>query len=247
MQLQFLTWPDVEAYLKHSQGIILPIGSNEQHGPNGLIGTDSLCADAIARAAGENLEAVVAPPLAVGMAEHHMAFPGTITLRPSTLLSVIVDCVLSLSSHGFRRFLFINGHGGNTPTLKAAVSEIYGEVRRQKKDGDPDIRCEMINWYETEPVRKLREELFGDREGSHATPSEIAITHHLYPDHIRTAKVDTLLAPGGPFHSASDLRSRYPDGSIGSDSSLATIENGALLFNAAVDGISKAYAEFLKP
>jgi creatinine amidohydrolase len=50
MLLQHQTWQEVETYLTQSKGIILPIGSTEQHGPNGLIGTDAICAEVIARA-----------------------------------------------------------------------------------------------------------------------------------------------------------------------------------------------------
>jgi creatinine amidohydrolase len=57
------TWQEVEAYLQKSQGIILPIGSTEQHGPTGLIGTDAICAEAIARGVGEITEAMVAPTI----------------------------------------------------------------------------------------------------------------------------------------------------------------------------------------
>jgi creatinine amidohydrolase len=125
MQLQLQTWQEVEAYLRSSRGIILPIGSTEQHGPIGLIGTDTICAEVIARGVGEATGALVAPTIAVGMAQHHMGFAGSMTLRPSTLIAVLQDMVESLVRHGFERFYFLNGHGGNIATLAAAFSEIY--------------------------------------------------------------------------------------------------------------------------
>lgn len=64
MLLQLCTWPEVEAYLTRSRGVIVPIGSTEQHGPTGLIGTDALCAEVIARGAGVAAGTLVGPTLA---------------------------------------------------------------------------------------------------------------------------------------------------------------------------------------
>ena len=93
MKLHLSTWPEVEAYLLRSQGIIFPIGSTEQHGPTGLIGTDAICAETIATGVGEQTGSLVAPTINVGMALHHTAFPGSISLRPSTLIALIQDSV----------------------------------------------------------------------------------------------------------------------------------------------------------
>ena len=82
MQLQLKTWQFVEDYLKSKTGIIIPIGSTEQHGPTGLIGTDALTAEMIGRGVGEKVGALVAPTISVGMAQHHLDFAGSMTLGP---------------------------------------------------------------------------------------------------------------------------------------------------------------------
>jgi creatinine amidohydrolase len=141
MQLQLQTWQEIEAYLQTSRGIILPIGSTEQHGPTGLIGTDAICAEVIARGVGETAGALVGPTIAVGMAQHHLGFAGSMTLRPSTLIAVLKDMVDSLAVHGFERFYFLNGHGGNIATLAAAFSEIYATRSLGGADNTPPIKC----------------------------------------------------------------------------------------------------------
>ena len=128
MRLHLSTWQEIEAYLQESDSIIIPIGSTEQHGPNGLIGTDAICAEKIAQGVGEKTNAIVTPTINVGMALHHTAFPGTISLRPTTLILYIQDYIISLAKAGFRKFFFINGHGGNIATLKAAFSQTYDHL-----------------------------------------------------------------------------------------------------------------------
>jgi creatinine amidohydrolase len=245
MLLHLRTWSEVDNYLKKSRGIILPIGSTEQHGPNGLIGTDAICAEAVARGVGEKADALVAPTIAVGMAQHHLGFSGSMTLRPSTLIAVIQDMVQSLARHGFERFYFINGHGGNIATVTAAFSEIYAERSLERGSNAPSLKCKLRNWWESEKVRALSKELYGDAEGSHATPSEVAMTQHVYPDAIKHARLDPPVAPKGEFADAEDYRRTFPDGRIGSNPGLATPEAGKRFLDAAVVDIVEDYKRFV--
>ncbi|HWK44761.1 MAG TPA: creatininase family protein [Stellaceae bacterium] len=254
MLLHHATWKEVETRLAVDQGIILPIGSTEQHGPNGLVGTDAICAEVIARGVGEAVDALVAPTISVGMAVHHMDFAGSMTLRPSTLIALVGDMVLSLARHGFRRFFFVNGHGGNIATMQAAFYEIYaaaegiglasdGRAGSNRPPATP--RCVLHNWYDARGVRAISAELYAGREGSHATPSEVAVTQWAYPETIKTVPLDPPVAPSGRFFGAEDFRRRFPDGRIGSDPSLATPEAGKRLYDASVADLAQTYREFL--
>lgn len=246
MLLHHCTWPEVEARLARDTGIIIPIGSTEQHGPTGLIGTDALCAEVVAKGVGEAADALVAPTISVGMAQHHLGFPGSMTLRPSTLIAVVRDIVQSLARHGFTRIYFINGHGGNVATFTAAFSEIHAD---SSLDGDrrdaPGLRCRLKNWYESPSVRQLSRELYGNAEGSHATPSEVALTQYAFPDSIKSAEMSPTIAPSGPIHDARDYRRRFPDGRIGSNPALATPEDGRRLYEGAVADLTADYRTFL--
>ena len=132
MRLAQSTYPEVGDYLKRSRGIIIPTGSTEQHSPQGVMGTDHIDAETISWRTGEIASAMVGPTITVGISDHHMTFPGSITLKPSTYIAVIRDYIMSLLAHGFDRFYVLNGHGGNTATLSRFIHHIVviegGEV-----------------------------------------------------------------------------------------------------------------------
>lgn len=245
MLLQLATWQEVDTYLQRSRAIIIPIGSTEQHGPNGMVGTDAICPEVIARGVSEKIDALVAPTLSIGMAQHHLGFAGSISLRPTTLIAVVRDVVQSLERHGFERCYFLNGHGGNVATVTAAFSEIYAE---RSFDGagqnQPGVRCKLSNWYMAPGVQRLSRELFAGQEGSHATPSEVSLTFFAHPEHVKSAPMTPQQAPTGPILDAADYRTRFPDGRIGSNPALASVEAGRRLYEAAVEDVCAEFRSF---
>lgn len=246
MNMQLSTWQEVEKYLQTSTGIIIPIGSTEQHGPNGLIGTDALCAEIVARGVAEKTGAMVAPVVSVGMAQHHLGFPGSITLKPSTLIAVICDMVNSLARHGFDRFYFLNGHGGNIATVTAAFSELYASSSLGVASPDrPSLRLRLRNWYVGERMKQTSRTLFGDQEGSHATPSEVSLTYFAYPDAVKSVPMTPAVAPHGEIRDAASYRTSFPDGRIGSNPALASVEAGEKVYMAAVEDTVLDYRAFV--
>ena len=246
MQLHQASWPEIDAYLAKSKGIVVPIGSTEQHGPNGLLGTDAICPEVIAKRAGDEAGFLVGPTFNVGQAQHHMAFAGTITLRPSTMIAAMVDWTASLTRHGFEKIYWFNGHGGNIATINAAFAEIYGEWSLKRAGGNAaPVRCNLRNWWELPGVERLCKELFPVGEGSHATASEVSVTYAAYPDSIKRVEMSPKIAPTGPILDADDYRRRFPDGRIGSDPSQATPEKGEAIIAAAARALISDYESFL--
>jgi creatinine amidohydrolase len=245
MQLHQSSWPEIENYLATSKAILIPIGSTEQHGPNGLLGTDALCPEIIARHAGDEAGILVAPTFNVGQAQHHMAFPGTITLKPSTMIAAMLDWAQSLTHHGFTRLYWLNGHGGNIATINAAFSEIYHGISfAGGRRNHPPVRCTLRNWWELDGVQEVIQELFPVGEGHHATASEVSVTYFGYPESQKRVTMTPKIAPTGPIMDAEDYRRRFPDGRIGSDPSQATVEAGGKIVAAAVKELVREFASF---
>ena len=241
MQLALSTWQEVESYLTHSTGIIIPIGSTEQHGPNGLIGTDAICPTKIAAGIAEIEDILIAPTINYGMSLHHMAFTGTITLKPATLMRVVYDVVDSLYHHGFTHFYFLNGHGGNIAPVTSAFSDIYAGL----SGAAVPPRCRLANWWRDDSIAALAEELYHGAEGHHATVSEVALSYYAYPDAVKQVAMTPDIAPSGDIYDAASFRRSFPDGRIGSNPSLARVEDGERFFHLAVDSLLKDYRKFI--
>lgn len=254
MELHLSTWPEVETYLQCCGGIILPLGSTEQHGPNGLIGTDALCASEIAKAAGDAAGVMVAPTLSYGVAPFNLGFAGTISLRASTFTAMLLDCLKSLMRHGFTHIYCLNGHGGNIGPAQSAFADLYAE-HAYGRSSDPVPKCRLVSWWQYPRTDQLRKRLYADAEGIHATPSEVAMTQHIWPEHSHRIALPEVprLSPtqlrqlGGDAHfDAESHRRSYPDGRIGSSPDLATPEDGRELLAQAAKEAAADFLAFLE-
>jgi creatinine amidohydrolase len=229
------TWPEIDDYLKNtSQTVIFPVGSTEQHGPTGILGIDYLTSQSIAHQVGEKLGLYVLPPLAFGMAQHHLAFPGTLSLRPSTYLLVIQDLISSLTVHGVKKIWFINGHGGNIAPLTTAFCEYL--------DRHQSVDLQLINWWHLPEVTEYEREVFKDQNGFHATCGEISLTQFTHPQ-AYTREVPKDLKPGPqktrwPL-SPEECRKLFPQGHMGGLPTLANAEYGQKIFQLAVEACAK--------
>jgi creatinine amidohydrolase len=239
MRLDMMTWEEVAAYLTRHDAAILPVGSTEQHGPIGLIGTDALCATAVAEGLGDRAGAIVLPPVAYTPAPFNMAFPGTVSVSEATFGALLGDIVTALATQGFRRLYVVNGHGANLAPLQALALRA------------PLDLC-IRSWWAYPRTNALRQQLYGDWEGMHATPSEIAITQavHRRVDRAPLPAPEALdaafrAAHAGDRHGPPDEhRARFPCGRVGSWSELARPEHGADLLALAIDEAVEDYRAF---
>jgi creatinine amidohydrolase len=137
MRFEDLNWMDVENYLKTDDRLMLVTGACEQHGYLSLL-TDAKIPMAMATAASQQSGVLVGPALNFGISPYFARYPGTISLRAQTYLSVVADIVRSLHAQGFRRLLFVNGHGGNEPA-RGVLSELVNEL--------PGLKVGWYSWW----------------------------------------------------------------------------------------------------
>lgn len=240
MRLIEMNWPEVEAYLKKDNRIILPIGSTEQHGPRAPLGTDHRIVHALARELSSRTGVPAAPTIPFGMSIHHMEFSGTITLNPSTMILMLKDLLTSLDYHGFGSVLLLNGHGGNRGVVAAALSEITNTLR--------NLRVRFVCWWECEGVREMIAEMFGSQDGHHSTPSEISLMQHFYPDVVKDMPLGFHPMPErNHFSNPDHFRELFPDGVMGANPDLATPEHGRALAKKILASLEIELEKLAKP
>ena len=161
MRIRDLNWMQLEEYLEHDNRIVLPVGSTEQHAYLSL-GTDNILAERASVEAAEPLGVPVLPVLAYGVTGF-TAYPGSPSLRETTLLAALSDIADSLLGQGFARILVVNGHSGNTGAgQETARSRTPGVVWHELWDGRPDEIAAAIDpdydhasWSENFPCTRL--------------------------------------------------------------------------------------------
>jgi creatinine amidohydrolase len=238
--LKLALWQDVQDYLERRNDVVIPCGGTEQHGPSGPLGTDLIVAEELANELGQERTAMVAPALPFGVSQVHGAFPGTISLKPATILAVVTEAIESLAAQGFRRFLIVNGHHGSKAILQAACTAVHGSVAGG--------RCLSVQWWELAEVRSVVLEMFGAREGHHATPGELSIVRRFYPRAVvDLPEMDRFEpVPQPVLWSAEDFRQRYPDGRVGSDPGLSSGMAGDRIFATAVRALVEVHRRLVE-
>jgi creatinine amidohydrolase len=157
LKIEDCNWMQVEDYLARDDRLLIPLGSVEQHGYLSL-GVDRILSERVAEEAAEPLGVLVMPSLPYGLTPYFAAYPGSPTLRVDTYRALLTDLLDSLYDQGFRRILFVNGHGGNDPG-RDAVDAWAAE--------HSDAQARWHNWWAGERTRGVVDEI--DADASHAS------------------------------------------------------------------------------
>jgi creatinine amidohydrolase len=217
---------------------VLPTGATEQHGPALALGMDFLAAEAFARGVGrDRSDTVVLPTVPVGVSEHHRQFDGTLWVPPEAFEAYVEGIVTSIASHGVRKVVVVNGHGGNTGALR----RVGARLRREET-----AFVAPWNWWDS--VEALADDRFDEASG-HADAMESSVLLHVDEDLVDEAALEAAAAGasdtwGQSVHGANvgyDTIDFSESGAVG-DPTQASREKGAEIFDHAASELDALVA-----
>jgi creatinine amidohydrolase len=229
MDLTDLPWPAVAALSKDTP-IVIPIAALEQHGHHLPVFTDSLLLGEVIRRVKEPLagQVLFAPLMWLGNSDHHLDFAGTLSASPRTYLDLLNGLAENFVHHGFRRLVFVNGHGGNDVPGRQAVFEL-----RQRHRERTDLLFLLATYWSSGAKPRALDPAFHQKEMGHACEWETSMMLRLAPqlvgDYMSASAVDSGVA-FSPAARGWTTQDRSTPGHIGSPH-LATIEKGEHLFS----------------
>lgn len=195
-----MTNPEVEAFLREHDTVIVPTGSTEQHGPHGPLLTDVLVPQEVARRVAPRVGAVVAPPINYALSYPHVGFTGLVHIRVPTFMALVEDLCASLASIGFRRIVFLNGHYDNTYAIAYACANA-----RERLPSDA-VAFPVNYWDGMTPEEAA--EFFGPANGLHANRGETSAVLAIDPDLVDMERANAEMPPfpevsnAAPVHTA---------------------------------------------
>ncbi|MFP8873646.1 MAG: creatininase family protein [Myxococcota bacterium] len=236
-----MSWPEVGALVARTGSVaVIPLGSTEQHGPHLPLATDTWIADALAEGFCARVPgAVRLPALALGCAEEHLGFPGTLSLRPEHLRGVLCDVLSSLHHQGFERAFLFSAHGGNAGPLRAMADDLHGASGR--------LQLILFDeWDElVEEIHALAREsgVSSEAAGHHAGEFETSILRLIAPAAVREEEIEPGLripTRGAEKVFYPSLRKNAPSGVVG-DARGADAERGRRYLECWVEKMVRAY------
>lgn len=254
-----LTWPEVDAAADDGKLVLVPTACVEDHGKHLPIDVDIEIVTNICRAVARRRDDVlVYPTIDNGYDPHHMHFPGTVSIDWDTFCNTLIDIGLSLAHHGFRKLLFLNGHGSNHQLVNQATRQII--IQR------PDVQAAMLSWWQLDEVHDVVGSSFdgGAKGSAHAGELETSVYRYLHPDDVEMGEAtDENAYPESPhfYQFGQDFTGqREPDAAtpvmmmewwstisetgVMGNAAAATEEKGEAAFEAAVEGVSGILDDF---
>lgn len=234
MLLQEMTWVDI-GKLSRDLPVIVPVAAVEQHGGHLPVYTDSMLLGEVVQRVEKSLghRALVAPLMWLGNSHHHIDFPGTLSASPRVYLDLLNDLTENLLTHGFRRIVFLNGHGGNSTPGKQAIFEMRQRHRERK-----DLLLLFATYWDSANPNTGRKDLVQSQMG-HACEWETSMIMRIAPHLVR----DITQLPEVPFGFAFEpayrgwiTKDRTVPGHIG-DPRQANAEKGEYLFQTFTAGV----------
>jgi creatinine amidohydrolase len=200
-------WPSIAAYLEKCDIALVPIGATEQHGAHTPLMVDTGWAAWISEQVAARTGVLVAPPLHFGWSPHHLAYPGSITLRPETLTQVIVDVGESLLTHGFCKLVLVNGNRvANLPPMEIAATKLRFSSGALVSVVDVGLiaRREIAAICDSSPGAV-----------DHAADAETSFMLHAYPQLVDMARIQEPAGKPQTLGFASHIQFDYPlDGNL---------------------------------
>jgi creatinine amidohydrolase len=248
-----LTWPEMREAIARQPVVLLPFGTIEDHGLHLPINTDNVIVEAFCREAARWApgEMLVMPLVAYGLDEHHMDFPGTVSVDMHTLLAYVSDVAISVARHGFTHVLVVNGHGSNAPLADLAARRVVLETGIVCGAMSPNA---AIDPTLAEPT--LSEGRRSEAGGvAHAGEYETAMMLHLRPDLVQMERAVREMGqlklayfnwdhPEPSALSWQDWWSRMSESGVCGDPTVATAEFGRALFETTVENLVRFVREF---
>ncbi|MEM2104569.1 MAG: creatininase family protein [Candidatus Bathyarchaeia archaeon] len=229
--LHEMNWIEAKQYFSRNDIAIIPVGSNEQHGPQNPLGTDHFIAKAIAEETAKRTGVLCLQVVPFGVSHHHRQFWGTVHVPTEIFKNYVKEICLSLNYYGVKKIVIVNGHGGNL----AALTDLAGELREK------GIFISIFQWWQAS--EKLLPEVFKPEERGHAAAEETSMNLALNPQLVNTDKaVDEEIkkheAAGEgitlPLNTAD-----YTSHGVFGKSTTASAEKGRKIFEAVVTKLVK--------
>ena len=235
MNLSDLTWPEVNQ-LSRDVPVLIPVAALEQHGHHLPVFTDSMLLGEVVRRVSDSMQdrVLFTPLMWLGNSHHHMDFPGTMSASPRVYLDLLNDLIENMLTHGFRRIVLLNGHGGNSTPGKQAVFEV-----RQRHRHRHDLLLLFATYWENGHPNQTCPELVQTQMG-HACEWETSMILRLSPHLVKDIGQVGEVKPGFAFEPAYrgwTTKDRTQPGHIGHPR-IATAEKGEALFQSFAAGVT---------